>query len=318
MAFKNDQIEPILPADESEQRKSVNHLPKYFRTEYNQKFLSTTLDQMIQPGTVEQINGFYGRRTAKAFDYNKDIYVNDITQERQDYQLEPVTVVKDDLNNLKYYADYVDFINYLKIKNTKDIDHDVANAAEYYAWNPHIDWDKFVNFRNYYWLPNGPVTLTVAGQEKEVESEYTIRLQDNADNFTYIFTPDGLTNNPTITLYRGQTYVFDIDTPNYPIAFVSRKTFTPGREYNEATENTSLIYTDGLVKKDENGIITDEPFLSKGVFEFAIPDNAPDVLFYISKDDPNLSGTIKIYDIIENTEINVEKEVIGKKNYKTS
>ena len=318
MAFTNDQTEPSLPADSSQPRKSVNHLPKYFRTEYNQKFLSTTLDQMIQPGKVEQLNGFYGRRTARAFDYNKDIYVKDITQERQDYQLEPVIVQKDELNNLNYYADYVDFINSLKIRNGSVVDHNVINGQEYYAWNPHIDWDKFVNFRNYYWLPNGPVTLTVSGQEKEVESEYTIRLQNNADNFTYIFTPDGLTNNPTITLYRGQTYVFDIDTPNYPIAFVSKKTFTPGREYNEPTENTSLVYTSGLVKKDENGVTTDETFLSKGVFEFTVPDNSPDVLYYISKDDPNLSGSIKIYDIIENTEINVEKEVIGKKNYKTS
>ena len=38
---------------------------------------------------------------------------------------------------------------------------------------------------------------------------------DNVDNNAYLFTPDGLTQNPTITLYRGITYKFDIDTQLY-------------------------------------------------------------------------------------------------------
>ena len=49
-----------------------------------------------------------------------------------------------------------------------------------------------------------------------------------------------------------------------------------------------------------------------------MPDTAPDQLNYISKTDPNVSGFIKVFDIEENTEINVEAEILGKKNYTTS
>jgi hypothetical protein len=315
MAYKDNQTDPALPADNLPRRETVNHLPKYFRTDFNKKFLNATLDQMVQPGVVEKINGFYGKKNAKAFDAN-DNYINDITPDRQNYQLEPITISKDNLNNINFFADYNDYINFIKIRHG-NLDHSVLNSQEYYSWNPHINWDKFINFREYYWLPNGPETITISGQSKEVVSEYTVSLRDNDDNFTYIFTPDGLTNNPSLTLYRGQTYRFDVNTPNYPIAFVSRITFTPGEEI-DAEYNSSLIYTNGIKKIDRDGLEITADFVDDGIIEFVVPEVAPDNLFYISKDDPNLSGIIKIFDVVENTEINVDKEILGKKSYLTS
>ena len=44
----------------------------------------------------------------------------------------------------------------------------------------------------------------------------------------FIFTPDGKTANPTLKLYKGQTYRFVIDTPGHPIAFATNRVFTPG------------------------------------------------------------------------------------------
>lgn len=318
MAFENNQTEPNLPTGDNDKRESVNHLPKYFRTNFNKKFLSSTLDQMLQPGVVENVNGFVGKKNAKAFDYAKDIYIQENNVDRENYQLEPATLIKDNLGNVSYYADYNDFINSIKIRNGNYKNHDSINASETYAWDPHIDWDKFINFREYYWLPNGPQTVTVVGQSKEVQSTYSIQLKDNIDNLTYLFTPDGLSNNPTITLYRGQTYRFKVDVPSYPITFATRITFTPGREYGDPVTNTSLIFDNGITKFDTDGNIIEDAFLEEGVIEFVVPETAPDTLFYISKDDPNLSGIIKIFDILENTEINVENEIIGKATYTTS
>tara|TARA_B100002019_G_scaffold85266_1_gene73780 strand:- start:11138 stop:26881 length:15744 start_codon:yes stop_codon:yes gene_type:complete len=318
MAFENNQKEPALPGgDKNYKRRSANHLPKYFRTEFNNKFLNATLDQMLQPGVAEKINAYYGRKVSKAFNQS-DNYVGDFTTERENYQLEPVSVIKDNLGNVNFYADYNDFINKTKIVGGSTEDHSVLNSQETYAWNPHIDWDKFVNFREYYWLPTGPTTTTVIGQTKEVQSEYTVRLSDNVDNVTYLFTPDGLTNNPTITLYRGQTYRFDIDTPSYAFAFATQRSFTPGQEVGDSLSNVSLIYDTGVKKYDEDGAETDDVYLDKGTIEFTVPDTAPDQLYYISKTDPNVSGFIKVFDIEENTEINVEAEILGKKNYTTS
>ena len=61
MAFEDNQKEPALPTgDINYKRKVKNHLPKYFRTEFNNKFLNATLDRLLQPGVAEKISGYYG------------------------------------------------------------------------------------------------------------------------------------------------------------------------------------------------------------------------------------------------------------------
>ena len=61
------QDESTIPTDGNSKRKSADLLPRYFRTTANKKFLSSTLDQLMQPGVVEKVDGFIGRRDAKAF-----------------------------------------------------------------------------------------------------------------------------------------------------------------------------------------------------------------------------------------------------------
>ena len=48
---------PINGKDEGK-RRSSDLLPRYFRTTANKKFLSSTLDQLMQPGVVEKVDGF--------------------------------------------------------------------------------------------------------------------------------------------------------------------------------------------------------------------------------------------------------------------
>ena len=317
MAFENNQQEPSLPAgDKNYKRKSANHLPKYFRTEFNNKFLNATLDQMLQPGVAEKLNVFYGRKNATAFS-STDNYVGDVNPERENYQLEPASVIKDDLGNVDFYADYNDYINKLTTLSGATSNHSSINAQEYYAWNPHIDWDKFVNFREYYWLPTGPDSVNVYGQSKAIQSTYTVGLRIVNGDPTYLLTPDGLTNNPSLTLYRGQTYIFDVNAPSYPIAFATQRSYTPGRLPTDGQQNTSLIYDTGVTKVDADGNATTETWLDEGTITFTVPDTAPDTLYYVSKGDANVAGTIKVNDIIENTEIDIDKEIIGKKTYKT-
>ena len=77
MAYDNNQEESALPtsADGSVSRKSSDLLPRYFRTPTNTKFLYSTLDQLLNPGTVEKVSAFYGRKNAQAFVPN-DNYIN--------------------------------------------------------------------------------------------------------------------------------------------------------------------------------------------------------------------------------------------------
>ena len=67
MAFNDNQSDTALPVGANQsKRTSADHLPKYFRTESNKKFLSATLDQLLNPGVAEKISAYYGRRIAKA------------------------------------------------------------------------------------------------------------------------------------------------------------------------------------------------------------------------------------------------------------
>ncbi len=295
MAFNNDQTEPLLPAGSSDKRTSTDFLPRFFRTSTNKKFLSATVDQMISEGQVEKVNAYIGRKTAPAY-VTTDRYLDEVSTDRAAYQLEPSLVIKDSLDNVTFFKDYNDYINQLKFFNTGSTDHSKINNQEYYTWNPHINWDMFTNYREYYWLPNGPQAIAILGQTENIQSTYSVSVVDDTDNMAYVFSPDGLTRNPTLRLYRGQTYKFDIDCKDSPIAFKTK------RELSDA-----YIYTDGVT--------TPSMYVEKGVIEITIPLNCPDVLYYVSKNDINTSGFCKVYDIEEATYIDVEAEIVGKKTY---
>ena len=303
MSYDNDQNEQALPADGKSNRKSETLLPRFFRTTPNKKFLSSTLDQLIQPGVVEKLNGYIGRETAKAFTAT-DNYIGDVSDSRFNYQLEPAAVIKDNLDNVTFYKDYNDFVNQLNNFNKTNDNHSVFNQQEHYAWNPNIDWDKFSNFREYYWLPLGPQIIGVAGNTIDVESTYTVRIGDNDDNETYVFSPDGLTNNPTITLYRGMTYKFDIDTPNLPFTIKTKKTLETGFEL----DSSSIIVQEGVSIQG----------LEKGISTLQLSTDTPDVLYYVAANELQASGTIIVKDISEATFIDVDKEITGKQFYKSS
>ena len=285
----NDQNE--YPIDDKN-NSNAKFLPRYFRTLPNKKFLASTIDQLIQPGTAEKLNAFYGDSVAPGFQ-STDAYVTDPVKIRNDYQFTPGTVIEDSLGNVNFYKDYIDYINQIQnLKGTID-NHNNLNEQEYYALDPHIDIDKFVNYREYYWLPYGPQTINISGEGKEVESTISITSKDNVDNFAYLFTPDGVTMNPAVQLIRGQKYTFEIDAPDMPLEI---RTQRPGTEEFE--------YTDGITKT-ENTIV------------FDVPLNAPDVLYYVNTNDIDASGIFKIIDAEANSEIDVELEVLGKKNYKS-
>ena len=297
MAFDNDQKEfPVPTGSDADKRKTAEFLPKYFRTPVNSKFLHATMDQLVSAGTLEKINAYYGRKITPAYQ-STDLYVADVSSERENYKFEPAILQQDDLGNVNFYKDYLDYVNQINNLGGKSDDHSLLNAQEYYAWSPKINWDKFVNFREYFWMPYGASTVTINGQQRNVVSTYTVTTSDQGDNYAYIFTPDGVTANPTISLYRGQTYEFDINAVSLPFTIKTARSL-----------DTVYNYTEGVSAQS----------VEQGKIVFEISDTAPDTLYYGSGNDINAYGLIKVYNIEENSVIDVEKEVLGKKSYTLS
>ncbi|HAI44627.1 MAG TPA: hypothetical protein DCM40_44275, partial [Maribacter sp.] len=84
-----------------------------------------------------------------------DAYVPELTDDRTNYQLEPATLYKSDGINVDFAAPYIDVINDVEAQGGSKIKHDRLLDNQTYSYAPPIDHDKFVNYREYYWLPQG-------------------------------------------------------------------------------------------------------------------------------------------------------------------
>ncbi len=273
---------------------SAELLPKYFRTNANKKFLQATVDQLIQPGTVKKINGYVGRKNSKSTT-GDDIFIKASDESRQNYQLEPGLIIKDTLDNTTFFKDYLDYINQLGVFGANTSNHARLNSQEFYSWDPHIDWDKFVNFQQYYWLPYGPDVIKISGLQENITSTYKVEIKAELDNNTYVFFPNGLTENPSIRLYRGQTYRFEINSPGNPFSIKTARTSGSTNRYNVSNISGFAV--------------------EQGVIEFSVPQNSPDLLYYVSETDADLGGVFEILSLDENSYLDLTTDLIGKKTF---
>lgn len=324
-------------------RRSVDLLPVVFQTPSNDKFLSGVLDPLIQPGVLDKVTGYIGRRYGKTYKA-QDVYVDTDDTLRSRYQLEPAVITRSH-GVIENFYDYIDLKNQLAFFGNSNARDDQTMAQTHYTWNPPIDWDKFVNYREYYWQPSGPAAVRVTGQNSAVTSTYKVVLGTTRNSF--VFTPDSYTNNPTLTLFRGQTYKFRINAPGEGLAIrtgydTGSLLFQPSRAYfagslvvydgklwravrdvssldtssitidsqdwqyvEPAAQGTALEYKQGITN---NGI-------ANGVLTFQVPFDAPDTLYYQGLITPDAFGRFVIADIESNAFVNVDTDINGKINY---
>ena len=274
-------------------RKSANLLPAFFRTDKNNKFLSSTLDQLIKVPSLERIDGYVGSKLSKNYNPLTDTYISETLPLREKYQLQPALVLKNLDQSIKAAYGFDDLVNQVNYYGGNVDNLDRLFRPKFLSYDPRIDWDKFINFRDYYWLPNGPSAVLVAGLQENAVSTYTVT--DSADKNFLVFTPDGLTPDPLLTFYRGMTYVFNVDS----VHTVYFKT--------EPVDGTGSVYNHGVTG---NGT-------KKGQIIVTVDNQTPNVLFYAAADNQLASGRILIKSIVENSSIDVNKEIVGKSQYKS-
>jgi hypothetical protein len=293
--------------------RSVDFLPEIFQTDANKQFLAATLDQLIQEPAFKKTQGFIGRTVGPGVNPN-DRYVVEPNTTRANYQLEPgVVSLEPDTNNI------IDVITYPGINDAIGFQNGISNRpdrlyeSQYYSWDPFIDFDAFVNFSQYFWVPEGPLVVDVAatgvpttanfivnrengvytfsnlnGDNPIVElvrgGSYTFQVaQNNKETVNYRVRNSGISayvidnlNNPTLTLARGNTYVFNLNlNGSYPFWIKTQPVTGLGEVYNNGVSR--------------NGSIT-------GLVTFTVPQDAPDVLYYTAENQTNMHGTLNIVD----------------------
>ena len=277
-------------------RKSLDLLPVIFRTDANNRFLSGTVDQLIQQPKLKKIDGFIGSRTAVNYNPATDSYINSESAKslRKDYELEPGIVIRNTVTDtVEFSKTYEDILNSLKFYGTDISNQDRLFKQQSYAWNPSIDLDKFINYRNYVWLPEGPPTVLIVGNDKATSTTISVEIANDENGESWKFGTDSVAVNPTTTLYRGMTYVFDVNTVDSPFYIKTKRS------------SGAVDALEGVVN---NGA-------SKGQILFEVTDKTPSTLFYVSGKDNTVFGKFLVRNKTENTNLNVETDILGKKEY---
>ena len=291
MAYSDNNNVPVNKDNKDKYRNSASLLPLFFRTEANKKFLGATVDTLISKGQLEKINGYVGSRYAKTVKPG-DRYITEPTSNRRRYNLLPSAVIRDDFDDrTEWLATYDDLINQLDFFNSKTENHDKLFSSKYYAWNPHIDFDKIANYRQYYWLPQGPNPVTVTGLAEGTVSSFNVT---NQNSNAWVFTPDGSSANPVIKLYRGATYKFEVNAPGHPFYIKLARTTGDLDQYEEGITNNGT----------ENGAVV-----------FTIPKGAPDILYYTCGNHQEMQGIFEIKNAVDELNIDIPNEILGKKEY---
>ena len=303
----------IVVQGENEFRRSIAHLPAFYRTDTNTRFLGSTIDPLIQKGSLKRLDGWVGKLDAYTRQ-TSDVYIPAITEDRKAYQLDPtVTYIDKDTSSInpedqvKFTGTYDDYINQLKYFGTPVNNHDRLNKEVTYSWNPAVDMDKLINYREYYWLPEGPnpILIDLVGPNASTEIDVGVVTHDGSTVRAYVFGNKPTEQNPTISLYRGNTYKFIINATGHPFWIMTE----PYRSGLAADDSTSVIYTSGVTNAGtESGTVT-----------FTIPTDAPDVLYYQCGNHDAMHGIFQIRTIhtgtTADTKINVAENILNTKNY---
>ena len=189
---------------------TINFLPEVFRSSTNQRFLGATMDQLFQPAGNFPINGYIGRTFSSTYKAH-DNYLPESTLRRKNYQLEPSVVITDDDNHVLFNAGFTDLLNGIRSNGGVTNNQQRLFSSQSYSYDGHFDYDKFVNYYNYYWLPDGPAPVTVSASNVPYRNTYTVTRNTSVGG--YVFTGTGTHPNIQLTLARGGTYTFNINQP---------------------------------------------------------------------------------------------------------
>jgi len=231
--------------------KTVNLLPEVFRTDTNKKFLNATVDQLVSDPNFQKINGYIGRQfspTAKSADY----YIKESSALRQNYQLEPSVVIKNKSGDTEFFGNYIDLLQQIEYYGGNIADHDRLFKNKSYSYNGLFDFDKFVNFNQYYWLPNGPDTVTVSSTGAVTEANIVVT-RDTVTGSYKFSTEDGA-SNPELFLVHSGTYKFIVNQPGIPF-WIQTESGTSGLRLGQP--NTSSRQILGVINNGEDvGTVT--------------------------------------------------------------
>lgn len=215
-------------------RKIEQFLPPRFRTKTIRNFMNSTTNQLFSKKVATTDSYYVGRTPSGLYNPTNDYYAPEVRKVRSDYQLEPTHIIRHpNSNDIKKALFYEDMINVLA-DNGSDIEsHSRALSSQCYSLSFPIDVDMFINYRDYYWYPDGIDGVTVNTTVAEINGNIssTVPTHDNI--------PVQLSNGMFINIENKQYIVTGVGRSIALVEFEYNKTHIT-KHYNQNPSATVL------------------------------------------------------------------------------
>ena len=274
-------------------RSSSSLLPGIFQTEKNKRFISSTIDQLIEPTVLDRLNAYVGQRYRPSYRTN-DLFLDESSSDRQNYQLEPTVIYKTDGENIDFATTYIDTVNKIQADGGSTSSHASLWKQTHYSYQPPINIDKLSNYRQYYWLENDLPNIT--SRLGTPGSEVTFSVTNNAFG-GYQFTHKSQ-SNPDIIVYKGNTYNFDINALGHPFHIKTKLGTGTDNQFEDYVTNNGT----------DNGTVTLKVPASDS------SSQVETVLFYQCQYHAAMHGRIIIKDLADE-KFDVTENIVGCKKY---
>jgi len=280
--------------------------------------LAATLDQLIQEPKFRRTQGYIGRKLGPGVTPG-DRYVQESSDVRSNYQLEPGVVSLDPgSRTVRDVITYPGMVDALSSNGADVAKQSELYSSQYYTFDPFVDYDSFVNYSQYYWLPSGPEVVDVTAGSLSLDTTYTVNRaatgyqfdgvvgtnptinlvrggsyrfninQAPSQNQSFVVSNAGTVayliqqqQNPTLTLVRGSSYTFTIDCEgDFPFYIKTAYTLGVGDQYTSGVSNNGSV----------DGVVT-----------FVVPTDAPNTLYYQAGNQFTMRGQLNIVDPAVNT-----------------
>jgi len=222
------------------EKKVYQKLPAVLQTTAIKNFFESTVEQLFSKSNVEPIQGYIGSPSSDDVNVSGK-FLSEPTTVKKFYGLTPavntINTTTGKSENLFFYDEVVDTLQTYGV-NTKN--HNKIFSENFASFLPPVNVDKFTNFQEYYWYPNGPSALSVTG----TVSNYIDIDKDIIGKKT--FTPIGgrAFRNGMIVTFSGD-YVTPISKHNieYVIQGVGESITLTKKTVNLSARYTSTSYS---------------------------------------------------------------------------
>ena len=253
----------------------INMVPEYFRTNKNNMFFNSSINELFRKGTGIQLKGYVGSKP-DWYDPTSDFYISEMNNDRKYYQLDQTMVSLDDNQNYTTATHFSDYIKNLDVNGANIQNQNRLFEQEYNTWCPPINLDMFINYRLYYWIDSSTADYMVIDSTSSDQSPWSL-------------------NNK----WKHISDISDSDKTTYSKALRPIVCFIPNIElYQYGTYRRHYVnYYDPSITDistflaDKTSVVIDGVTINETVLE-----NSP--VYILVKDDTDISMNNKIYELV--------------------